>query len=86
MFSRLHGAYEILDCLVFRGFIIFSNLRLLGYKEFLLFSNLGDVTILLFLFLNLGDVTILFLGWGTGWQYLLTFKLGDLGEMGNKNL
>ena len=36
------------------------------------------------LFFNLGDVTILFLGWGTGLQYLLTFKLGDLGEMGIK--
>ena len=63
---------------MFRGFIIFSNLRLLGYKEFILFSNLGDVTILFFYFL--------ILGMGTGWQHLLTFKLGDLEEMGNKNL
>ena len=63
----------LFESLGFKGFIIFYNLRLLGYKEFILFSNLRDVT-------------ILFLGWGTGWQYLLTFKLGDLGEMGNKNL
>ena len=36
------------------------NLRLLGDMEFILFSNLGDVTVLFFLFLNLGDVTIFF--------------------------
>ena len=45
---------ELIKLLGFKWFIIFSNLRLLGYKEFILFSNLGDVTVLFFYFLILG--------------------------------
>ena len=66
----------LFESLGFKGFIKFSNLRLLGYKQFILFSNLGDVTVLFFYFLILGMLQS-FLGWGKGWQYLLTFKLGD---------
>ena len=42
---------ELIKLLGFKGFIIFSDLRLLGYMEFVFWG-----------------------GWGTGWQYLLTFK------------
>ena len=52
-----HGCMELIKfqtALFCRRFIIFSNLRLLGYKEFILFSNLGHVTILFFYFLILG--------------------------------
>ena len=52
-----HGCMELIKfqtAWFLGGLFYFFNLRLLGCKEFILFSNLGDVTILFFYFLNLG--------------------------------
>ena len=54
--------FLILDCSVIRSLFYFL---ILGMLQFCFFC-----------FLILGMLQS-FLGWGTGWQYLLTFKLGD---------
>ena len=57
---------ELIKLLGFKGFIIYSDLRLLGYKKFIF-------DFILFFHFYRG-------GWGTGWQFLNVGDIRELGN------